>query len=81
MEIHTSTVRVSSRTNKRKEFRRQLHELWLIQEIKEPKTNTEAIKCDSKAQWLAAMQDGMESMKTNQTWELVNCPKEDSHRK
>lgn len=46
----------------------------MASEIKEPKTYQEAIKSDEKEQWLAAMQDEIESMRFNQTWELVPLP-------
>jgi len=41
----------------------------------EPSTYTEAISCPSSPNWILAMQEKMESLQKNQTWELCELPK------
>lgn len=78
LEIQTPTIRVSNRENKGKDPKRLIDEMWSIQELKEPKTYQQALESEEKVQWLAAMQDEMESLKKNQTWELVELPEDKS---
>lgn len=39
-----------------------------------PSTYRAAITCSESAQWIAAMEKGMESLSKNSTWELVRLP-------
>ena len=47
----------------------------LPQDEDEPKNFKEAISCPDKEKWIKAMEKEMESMRTNQVWELVDLPK------
>lgn len=67
-------VRVSQRSTKGIPPRRLIEEIHITKEVIEPKTYSDAISCDEAEQWLAAMQDEIESHKTNGTWELVDLP-------
>lgn len=40
----------------------------------EPSTYSEAISCDDSTRWLVAMQEEIESLYKNNTWELVKLP-------
>jgi hypothetical protein len=42
----------------------------------DPSTYTEAISCDDSAKWLIAMQEEVESLYKNRTWDLVKLPKD-----
>lgn len=42
----------------------------------EPSTYFDAVTCDHSDQWMIAMQEEMESLHKNKTWELVNLPKD-----
>jgi len=51
--------------------------LTIAQEIGEkgePKNYSEAISSDDSTKWIAAMQEEVESLLKNQTWELVKLP-------
>jgi len=41
----------------------------------EPSTYTEAISCPSSPNWILDMQEEMESLQKNRTWELCELPK------
>jgi len=41
----------------------------------EPSTYTEAICCPSSPNWILAMQEEIESLQKNRTWELCELPK------
>ncbi len=43
--------------------------------IKEPKSYEMALKCDDSAEWKEAMDDEFNSLIENQTWDLVDLPK------
>lgn len=47
-----------------------------IAEYQEPKTFDDAIRDEQAKQWKAAMKEEMNSLKKNETWEIVNLPKE-----
>lgn len=47
----------------------------LFTDAGEPKSFHEAINCPDKAKWLGAMEDEMNSLHLNETWELVELPK------
>jgi len=40
----------------------------------EPKNYSEAISNDDSGKWIAAMQEEVESLLKNETWELVELP-------
>nr|CAN69096.1 hypothetical protein VITISV_025437 [Vitis vinifera] len=42
----------------------------------EPKTNQEAINSDEANQWVKVIQEKMDSLRKNETWELVTKPKD-----
>ena len=44
------------------------------QDDDEPKTVQEALSSSVSDEWTKAMNDEMESMRTNQVWELVDLP-------
>ena len=46
-----------------------------IPEAIKPSTYTEAIFCPSSSNWVLAMQEEMESLHKNQTWDLCKLPK------
>lgn len=67
--------RVSQRINKGKPPRRLIDEMHMaVHEIKEPKSYGEAILCKERDKWTAAMQEEMESLKANNTWEITDLP-------
>ena len=41
----------------------------------EPSTYTKAVNCDDSRKWMIAMQEEMESLHKNDTWNLVRLPK------
>ena len=41
----------------------------------EPSTYTKVVSCDDSSKWMIAMQEEMESLQKNKTWELVKLPK------
>ena len=45
------------------------------QDEDEPRNINEALNCPNKEKWIYAMKEEMESMKSNQVWELVDLPK------
>lgn len=73
-EENQPAVRVSQRVNKGIPRKRLIEEMHMVKEISEPKNYNEAIQSDEKEQWLAAMQDEIESHERNGTWQLVNLP-------
>ena len=46
-----------------------------IEEVAEPKSYSEAISCANSSKWLVAMQEEVESLHKNDTWDLVKLPK------
>ena len=46
------------------------------QDDEEPKTITEALSGPKAKEWSKAMEEEMESMRTNQVWDLVDLPPE-----
>ncbi|KAL5757095.1 hypothetical protein ACOSQ2_021841 [Xanthoceras sorbifolium] len=44
--------------------------------VGEPSTYSEAVSCDDSAKWLVAMQEEVESLHKNRTWDLVKPPKD-----
>ena len=44
-------------------------------EVHEPSSYHEAVTCDESVQWLVAMNEEIESLHKNHTWELVKPPK------
>lgn len=68
-------LRRSERSNLGVPPRRLIEELNVIKAvILEPKTYKEAISCDKKEKWIAAMKEEMSSLEINRTWDLVNLP-------
>ena len=47
----------------------------ITQDEDEPRNVTEALSGPDKENWTNAMEDEMESMRSNQVWELVDLPK------
>ncbi|KAG5864800.1 hypothetical protein JTB14_009894 [Gonioctena quinquepunctata] len=45
-----------------------------LEEYDEPKTFEEAMEMRNRRKWMKAMEDGIESMRECQAWELVKCP-------
>ena len=45
-----------------------------MQDDEEPKSINEALTCSAKEKWLKAMEEEMESMRSNNVWELVDLP-------
>ncbi|XP_071688658.1 uncharacterized mitochondrial protein AtMg00820-like [Rutidosis leptorrhynchoides] len=41
----------------------------------EPRNINEALTCTAKDEWFKAMEEEMESMRSNNVWELVDLPK------
>ena len=46
-----------------------------MEDASEPATYTEAIDSVDKEMWISAMQDEMQSLEKNDTWEIVSLPK------
>ena len=46
-----------------------------IDSSEEPATYSEAVSCDDSGRWMIAMQEEIESLHKNGTWELVKLPK------
>ena len=44
------------------------------QDDEEPRTVQEALSSSASDKWMKAMDDEMESMRTNQVWDLVDLP-------
>ena len=47
-----------------------------IDSSEEPSTYAEAVSCDDSGKWMIAMQEEMESLYKNGTWDLVKLPKD-----
>ena len=47
-----------------------------VEDASEPATYTEAIDSVDKEMWISAMQDEMQSLEKNDTWEIVSLPKQ-----
>jgi hypothetical protein len=43
-------------------------------DIFEPQTHQEAISCPESAKWISAMEEVMESLRLNETWQLQPLP-------
>ncbi|XP_073831708.1 uncharacterized protein [Musca autumnalis] len=74
VETNEKAMRTSSRSNKGIAPKRFVDEIWSVNEVMEPKTYKEAIESEEKVQWLQAMQEEIEAMKNNKTWELATLP-------
>jgi Reverse transcriptase (RNA-dependent DNA polymerase)/gag-polypeptide of LTR copia-type/Integrase core domain len=46
-----------------------------IDELYEPKTYNQAMKCPDKINWILAMEEELRSIEDNKTWSLVDLPK------
>ena len=46
-----------------------------IESSEEPSTYEEAISCSDSGKWMIAMQEEMESLHKNWTWDMVRLPK------
>jgi len=46
----------------------------VLHESDEPRTFKESLTSPAKKQWVKSMEDEMESMKTNDVWDLVDLP-------
>lgn len=70
-------VRRSSRINKGHAPKRLIEEVNVVKEaLHEPESYKAAVSCDKKNEWITAMKEEMKSLKENQTWELVQLPKD-----
>lgn len=68
-------IRRSQRPNKGQPPVRFMHEVNMIgDKLPEPRTFNEAISSEQKDEWLRAMQEEIESLNDNDTWELVELP-------
>ena len=47
-----------------------------VEDASEPATYTEAIDSVDKDKWISAMQEDMQSLEKNGTWEIVHLPKQ-----
>jgi hypothetical protein len=47
-----------------------------VENIHEPATYKEAVRCDDRENWISAMHEEMQSLEKNSTWEVVPLPKE-----
>lgn len=52
-----------------------LHVAFMTFMIVEPRTYKQAIECEDSSKWIEAMKDEYESLIKNDTWKLVNRPK------
>ena len=50
-----------------------------VEDASEPATYTEAIDSVDKDKWISAMQEEMQSLEKNDTWEIVHLPKQKKH--
>lgn len=64
--------RISKRSTKRILPDRLI--LKVTDEMREPKTLSEALSSKNKVQWIQAMKEEMESLKKNETWKLSKLP-------
>jgi SpoVK/Ycf46/Vps4 family AAA+-type ATPase len=46
----------------------------IMQDEEEPKNIRETLTCPAKEKWMKAMKEEMESMRSNNVWELVDLP-------
>lgn len=71
----TETPRISLRTTISKSPKRLIDEIHMArQEIKEPRTYEKAILSKKKDEWIKAMNEKMQSLEKNGTWQLTNLP-------
>ena len=47
-----------------------------IESSEEPSTYEEAVSCSDSSKWMIVMQEEMESLNKNGTWDMVRLPKE-----
>ena len=50
--------------------------VYVATELREPQTVKEALSCPEKEEWKVAMQKEMESIHSNEVWDLVELPKD-----
>jgi transposase InsO family protein len=68
-------ARRSNRSNKGVPPLRYHDQAFSMDEVlTEPLTYNEAVKGENKRKWVHAMEDEMDSLRENKTWELVNLP-------
>lgn len=67
-------LRVSSRIGKG--VPPQRYGFKTVEEMKEPKTRKQAISSSDRKKWEEAMEDEMTSLNENETWELVDPPRD-----
>ena len=51
------------------------------QDDEKPKTFSHALSSLKAREWIKAMEEEMESMKTNQVWDLLICRQDKIHQK
>ena len=76
-EVEDSTdVTIPQRTSARRTQKPDYYGTWActVAEQKEPQTVEEAVNCFEKEHWKAAMQKEMDSIYTNDVWDLVELP-------
>ncbi|KAG8496806.1 hypothetical protein CXB51_007977 [Gossypium anomalum] len=54
---------------------KRLHKRYDIDANQEPSNYSEAVSCEDSEKWMFAMQEEMESLHKNRTWDLVKLPK------
>lgn len=70
-------IRRSNRNSKGVPPKRLIEEVNVVKEaFQEPVRYKDAISCNKKKEWVAAMEEEMKSLKENQTWELVKLPQD-----
>ena len=76
-EVEDSTdVTIPQRTSARRTQKPDYYGTWActVAEQKEPQTVEEAVNCFEKEHWKAAMQKEMDSIYSNDVWDLVELP-------
>lgn len=68
--------RTSSRSTKGIPPRRLINEINLIENEDEPQSYREAVTCKQKSFWIDAMKEELRSLQENETWNLVEAPKD-----
>jgi transposase InsO family protein len=71
----TPLRRTSRKSIPRRRFDIEGEAFIVTPDYEEPRNVNEALSCYAKEEWIKAMEEEMESMKSNQVWELVDLPK------
>ena len=75
-DTEAPALRRSTRESRRPDYYGVRVDVFTAAELQEPRTVHEALSCPEEEQWKAAMQKEMESIYSNDVWDLVVLPKD-----